>query len=130
MIVLTIRTDKPQAEIGIYDDDKKLDYTSWQAHRELSKTVHVKIKSLLKAQKLGWEDIEGIVLYKGPGSFTGLRIGFSVGNTLAYANSAPVVSTTGHKWVEDGLKRLKNGQDEKVAAPDYGAPPKTTKPRK
>jgi tRNA threonylcarbamoyladenosine biosynthesis protein TsaB len=38
-------------------------------------------------------DIEGVVCFKGPGSFTGLRIGLTVGNALAYAQNIPVVAS-------------------------------------
>ena len=80
MLILTIRTDKPEAEIGLFEDNKQLAYEMWQAHRELSDTIHKKIEKLLKSQKKDWQNIDGIVCFKGPGSFTGLRIGLTVGN--------------------------------------------------
>ncbi|MGH7249720.1 MAG: hypothetical protein ACREGC_01985, partial [Minisyncoccia bacterium] len=60
MIILTVRTDKPEAEIGLFSDYKKLAYESWQAHMKLSETIHVKIEKLLKTQKLNWRDIDAI----------------------------------------------------------------------
>jgi hypothetical protein len=36
MLILTIRTDKPEAEIGLFSDKDKLDYVIWQAHRQLA----------------------------------------------------------------------------------------------
>jgi tRNA threonylcarbamoyladenosine biosynthesis protein TsaB len=130
MIVLTIRSDNPEAEIGLFNNEKKLAYEKWQAHRELSQTIHKRIEALLRSQKLDWENIEGIVCYKGPGSFTGLRIGLTVGNTLAYSLAVPITSTTGESWCEDGIKRLQNGENEKSAIPEYGAEAHITKPRK
>ena len=61
MIILTIRTDKPEAEIGLYDGSTQLAYETWQAHKQLSETIHAKILSLLKSKKLNWQDIDGIV---------------------------------------------------------------------
>ncbi len=130
MIILTLRTDKPEAEIGLYDNNIRLQYEKWQAHRELSTTIHKKIKELLDLQKLDWQSIEGLVVYKGPGSFTGLRIGFSVANALSYGNSIPIVSSLGSTWVETGLKRLLAGENEIVAIPEYGSEARTTKPKK
>jgi hypothetical protein len=43
MIILTIRTDKPESEIGLFNNKDKLAYEVWQAHRELAETVHKKI---------------------------------------------------------------------------------------
>lgn len=130
MLILTIRTDKPEAELGLYDDAKQLGYVKWQAHRELSETIHVKIKQLLKKNKVNLSDLNAIAVFKGPGSFTGLRIGLSVANSLAYALNIPIVSTQGEQWIEDGVKRLKGSEDETVALPEYGSPPHITKPRK
>lgn len=130
MLILTIRTDKPEAGIGLYEDDQQLAYEKWQAHRELAETIHTKIEQLLKSQKKNWQDIEGLVCFKGPGSFTGLRIGLTVANALALGLEVPVVSAQGKDWIETGIKRLHKGEDEKVALPKYGAPVNITKPRK
>lgn len=130
MIVLTIRSDNPQAEIGLFADGEKLAYEKWQAHRELSQTIHKKIEALLKSQKLDWHNIEGLVCYQGPGSFTGLRIGLTVGNTFAYSLGVPIVSATGEEWAQTGIKRLQDGENETIALPEYGADAHITKPKK
>jgi hypothetical protein len=92
MIILTLRTDKPESELGLYDDEKQLAYEAWHAHRELAETIHKKLAEILKDASKELSDIEGVVCFKGPGSFTGLRIGLSVGNALAYAQSIPIVA--------------------------------------
>lgn len=122
MLILTIRTDNPQAEVGLYNDHDQLGSEKWQAHRELSETIHTKLKTLLDAAKKQWTDVDGIVVYQGPGSFTGLRIGVSVANALAAANTCSVVGSTGDDWIEQGLQRSTNGESDKVVLPEYGAP--------
>lgn len=37
-----------------------------------------------------WKDLDGIEVEKGPGSFTGLRVGVSVANALGFALGIPV----------------------------------------
>ncbi len=130
MLVLTIRTDKPEAEIGLFENDKQLAYETWEAHRQLSATVHTKTDSLLQGNNKKLQNIGGIVAFKGPGSFTGLRIGLSVANALAYGLNIPIISQEGDGWIEAGIKRLLEGESEPVALPSYGAPVFTTKPRK
>lgn len=129
MKILTIRTDKPEAEIGLYDDDKELTYLKWEAHRQLAETLHQKIAALLKSQKLDWPDIDGLVVFQGPGSFTGLRIGLSVANALAAGLSVPIVGTTGPNWREAGIQSLQSGQNDGVVTPEYGSPVHITPPR-
>lgn len=124
-MILTLRTDKPQAEVGLYDGQAKLAYKSWQAHRQLSLTIHKVIKELLEQTGRDWEDISGIVYFKGPGSFTGLRIGAAVANTLAFGASVPVAAMNGPNWIRAGIEALAKGQHVPTV-PEYGADPRTT----
>jgi tRNA threonylcarbamoyladenosine biosynthesis protein TsaB len=130
MIILTIRTDKPEAEVGLFDDEIELKYISWHAHRELSLTLNQKIDEVLAAAGKQLADIAGIVCFKGPGSFTGLRIGMSVANALAYALAVLIVAEQGNDWVKLGIEKIARGQGEKIVVPDYGGPARTTSPKK
>jgi tRNA threonylcarbamoyladenosine biosynthesis protein TsaB len=122
MIILTIRTDKPDAELGLYNDDVSLAQHTWYAHRELSVTLHQHIVDLLAAHNKELRDIEGLVAFAGPGSFTGLRIGLTVANALAYSLQIPVVASKDEDWVKTGITRLKQGETDTIAMPEYGAP--------
>lgn len=130
MLVLTIRTDKPEAELGLFDGHTKLAYEVWQAHRELSVTIHQKIQALLASQGKIMQDLQAIVCFQGPGSFTGLRIGLSVGNALAYGLVIPIVASMGDNWAEMGIARLHAGERDELALPHYGATAHITVPRK
>ncbi len=134
MIILGVRTDKPEAELYLYDGEKKLGQLKWQAHLELSKTIHSKTQEILNKSSISWNDIEGIVCFKGPGSFTGLRIGLSVVNALAYANQIPIVARRGEDWLEKGIADLQAGNPpaggDKIATPFYDRPAATTPPQK
>lgn len=130
MIVLTIRTDKPEAELGLYQGNMQLAYHGWQAHRELGRTIHLKLKELLDSKGYTLHDLQSIVAYQGPGSFTGLRIGLTVANTLASALVVPIVGSTGDDWQAAGLVQLADGKNDKVVLPEYGAPVHITTPKK
>jgi tRNA threonylcarbamoyladenosine biosynthesis protein TsaB len=130
MLILTIRTDNPEAEIGLFDDAHEIGYQKWQAHRQLAESIHEKISRLLGDHSLGWQSIEGIVVYQGPGSFTGLRIGLSVANSLAQGLGVPIVSGRGTKWQEKGVAQLLKGENSFVVLPFYGAPVHITAQKK
>ena len=130
MIILSLRTDKPESELALYDYSKLLDSVTWEAHRQLAETIHHKIKDLLGTQRKDWSDIEGIIIYKGPGSFTGLRIGMSVANALASSLQIPIVSTLGDNWCDEALRKILDGTNQKIATPDYGSEPHITQQRK
>lgn len=126
MIILALRTDNPIAELYLYKDQQKLAGIKWQAHKELSKTIHTRIKKLLDSSSINLQQLEGIVCFKGPGSFTGLRIGMSVANALAYANQIPIVAQMGDDWLASGIKDLLAGKNDKIAIPFYDRPPATS----
>lgn len=121
MNILTIRTDKPESELALFDDTVKRDECIWEAHRQLADTILVRIRDLLTTNELDWHDIEGIVCYEGPGSFTGLRIGLTVGNTIASDRHIPIVAAGGSFWQQDGIARIISGKPDALALPNYGA---------
>lgn len=130
MNILTIRTDKLDSEIGIFQDATQIGYDTWPAHRHLAETIHTHIKDLLGKQGTTIKQIDGIVIYKGPGSFTGLRIGISLANALASSLSIPIVGETDDDWVQSGIKRLLKQHNDNQITPLYGGDPHITQPRK
>ena len=62
----------------------KLDDTTyeWDSGHDLAEKLLSFIKDKLKENGKSWQDLEEITFMSGPGSFTGLRIGASVVNTL------------------------------------------------
>lgn len=130
MLIITIRTDKPEAELGLYQDDKQVAYSTWEAHRKLAETIHLKIRQLLESEGVDLQGLDGIVIYKGPGSFTGLRIGFSVANALSSSLEIPIVSASDPRWIERGIFSLMEGNNEIISMPEYGAEPRTTQAKK
>jgi len=130
VIILSLRTDKPEAELYLYSNIQRLASIKWEAHRQLADTIHKKLQEILDKSSISLNDIQAIVCFKGPGSFTGLRIGLSVANTLAYSQNIPIVARGGEDWLEQGINDLQTGQNDQIALPKYGSPAKTTKPKK
>ncbi len=130
MLIITFRTDKPESELGLYEDQKQLDYETWQAHRQLGTTIHRKLDELLKRNGKTLHDVQGLVCYQGPGSFTGLRIGLSVANALAYALNIPIVARQDRQWLERGIADLLAGKNDSLALPEYGSEAHITPPKK
>jgi tRNA threonylcarbamoyladenosine biosynthesis protein TsaB len=128
--ILTLRTDNPEAEIGLFHGSEKAVYEVWTAHRELAETIHKKLEEILNKSSILLEDVQGIVIFEGPGSFTGLRIGMSVANALAYSLEVPIIASAGKNWQQDGIQKIQSGKSDKIAIPEYGEAARTTKPRK
>lgn len=127
---LGIRTDSPEAILYLYEGSQLVDQKSWQADRGLAKNLLRELEAFLNEHGQKFSMLNGLFLYKGPGSFTGLRIGATVMNTLAYGLSIPIVGENGDDWVGTSVKRLGDGQNDSFVQPFYGADPRITKPTK
>ncbi|MBP9827504.1 tRNA (adenosine(37)-N6)-threonylcarbamoyltransferase complex dimerization subunit type 1 TsaB [Candidatus Saccharibacteria bacterium] len=129
-MILAIRTDKPEAELHLCDTEgQTLASYSWEAHRTLAGTLVQVIKDFLQNNKTATEQLSGIIVFSGAGSFTGLRIGATVANALAYAHSIPVVAGEGTEWIADGLTKLKSAESGHFVVPTYDREPNITKPK-
>ncbi|HUD05819.1 MAG TPA: tRNA (adenosine(37)-N6)-threonylcarbamoyltransferase complex dimerization subunit type 1 TsaB [Candidatus Saccharimonadales bacterium] len=129
MIILTIKTDNPSAEIGLYKNQEKNKYIVWKAHYELAETIHQKLRELCEQANIKLNDIEGIVCFQGPGSYTGLRIGLSIGNAVSYGLNIPIVTAKGKSWIATGIKKLIKGRSDLPVLPSYGGKINATLPK-
>ena len=130
MKILYLDTSKEDAEIGLYEDQRVLTFVSYYAHRELSTTILKKIEEILKNNKLDFNSLGGILCYKGPGSFTGLRIGISLANALSYGLGIPIEGIMEDEPINEGIDNLIKRQSTKQLTPFYGADPHITLPKK
>lgn len=124
MIVL-LDTSTSICKLSLIISDTKKDY-EWQSDRLLSKGIFEFIRDKLAENNLDWPDISSIGVFKGPGSFTGLRIGLTVANTIADSMKVPIVGETESNWQQKSIERLKNGQNDQIVLPFYGAGPNIT----
>lgn len=128
-MILCLDTSTPTCHLTFIEGDWRYD-TNWESGRALAKGLLGFIEKELEFQEKSWKDITGLVVYKGPGSFTGLRISVTVCNTLAYANDLPIVGVTGEDWRQVGVSRLEAGDNDKIVLPEYGGEANITTPRK
>jgi tRNA threonylcarbamoyladenosine biosynthesis protein TsaB len=128
-MIILLDTSTPICRISLIDGDARYD-SQWQADRGLAKGLLAHLRDQLAAYGWTWNDISGIGAFRGPGSFTGLRIGLTVLNTLADAQKISIVGATGDDWQVKALDRLAHGENDQILLPLYGSDAHITLPRK
>lgn len=94
MIVLSIDSSSPVATCALLRDDCLLGEYVINNKREHSVLVMKFIEMLLKDNDLDIDEVDGFVVSKGPGSFTGLRIGMATIKGLSFGSNKPYISVS------------------------------------
>ncbi len=128
-MILLIDTSTSICHLNLIDKDWQQQY-DWQADRTLAKNLLGYLNERLKEHGKTWSDVAAIGVFQGPGSFTGLRIGLTVMNTIADAQSIPIIGGRGDNWQAEVLAKLNAGKNEKIVLPFYGSEAHITAPRK
>lgn len=128
-MIILLDTSTPVCRLVVVFGDTRHSF-QWEANRSLAKGLLKFLSDSLTELKMDLKDVAGIGVLLGPGSFTGLRIGITVANTLADNLSTPIVGETGDDWQDKALGRLRDGQNDQIALPHYGSQPHITSPRK
>jgi len=91
MIVLGIDTSGYANAVGVIDGEKVLADFTFEARTDSLEKIVSNIDFALRSAKLALNDVQGIGVGLGPGSWTGIRVGVTVGKILAFGTSKPVV---------------------------------------
>jgi tRNA threonylcarbamoyladenosine biosynthesis protein TsaB len=91
MIVLGIDTSSYVNAVGLADGDHILADRTFPAKTDSLEQIVDNIDSTLKSARMGLKDVQGIGVGLGPGSWTGIRVGVTVGKMLAFSTRKPVV---------------------------------------
>ena len=108
---LYLDTSTPETILRINDTEYRYTFAN-----DLAEKLLQFIRDKLTLHNATFQDITEITFMSGPGSFTGLRIGAAVVNTLASELNIPLYDHHHRK--------------QQIIIPDYGRPAKISKPRK
>lgn len=140
-MILAINTGSDKNSIALFGKNiaEEIIWNSYHASPRLrvasrtqSKELLPKIDQILKRNKVRPSDLLGIAVYQGPGSYTGLRVGISVANSLAWGLDVPVIGIKQSSVTSDQLpaleiakkaekiyRKTKNKQFSKLVIPFY-----------
>lgn len=90
--ILFIETATPVCSVALAKNKKLLGVKESSKKNSHSEIVTVFIDELLKENSVDFKDLDVIAVSKGPGSYTGLRIGVSTAKGMCYALDIPLIS--------------------------------------
>ena len=108
---LYLDTSTPTTILKLNDQEYR-----WTSGHDLAEKLLSFIRDKLAEQGKTFQDISEITFMSGPGSFTGLRIGATIINTLAHELNIPL--------------KDHHGKTHKQIIPNYGHPANISQPRK
>ncbi len=99
--ILSIETSTTVCSVALSQDGKQLSIREVNAGYSHSEKLTVFIDEVCKEGSVELNNVDAVAVSKGPGSYTGLRIGISTAKGLCYALDKPLIAI-------DTLKSLAN----------------------
>ena len=91
-LILCIETGTDICSAGIARDGELLSLRESAEGRDHARKIAVFVDELLRETGIAPEDLDAVAVGKGPGSYTGLRIGVSFAKGLCYGLQIPLVA--------------------------------------
>ena len=110
--IISIETATSVCSVAIHENGICMALKEIQEPNAHSEKLTVLIESILAERNLHVDDCDAIALSKGPGSYTGLRIGTSVAKGLCYACSLPLITVDTLQALALSCKNAVNNDSE------------------
>jgi len=89
-LLLALDTSTSTASVAVFDGQRVVSETTWLAGREHSTRLLVEVEAGLERIGRAAPDVTGLVVARGPGSFTGVRVALSVAKGMAAGLGIPL----------------------------------------
>lgn len=107
MKILALDTTSALASIALLEDDRVLAEKSWQEKASHTELLPAYLSQVLDQAQLRLPEMDLFVVARGPGSFTGIRIGLAFVKGLALGAEKPVAGISSleamTRWMPEGL---------------------------
>lgn len=103
-LILSLETSTRVCSVALHSEVQLLGSFEVLVEKSHSKIITVLIEQLLSNAVYSYSDLDAIAVSKGPGSYTGLRIGVSTAKGLCYALEKPLIGINTLQAMAEGVK--------------------------
>ncbi len=121
MILYINTTERDFIKFALIDNKGEVFLFSKNVGNKQSENMIFLLNKFLKSKRIKLNNISKIVVNRGPGSFTSVRVGVVLANTLSYSLKIPVLGIDNFipEKKEDYLELLKQAPKEEFIKPFY-----------
>ena len=94
MITILLDSSNTNLSVGIARDNLLLEYISYEAWQRQSEYMIPELDKLLSKYNVSRDEIKEVLVAKGPGSYTGVRIAITIAKTIATALDAKLYAVS------------------------------------
>ncbi|MCR5506025.1 MAG: tRNA (adenosine(37)-N6)-threonylcarbamoyltransferase complex dimerization subunit type 1 TsaB [Bacilli bacterium] len=102
MIKVLLDSSNTSMSVGLIDDKHIIASTSYEAWQRQSEVMIPELNKLLDDNGFTKDDIEGVIVAIGPGSYTGVRIAITIAKTMSVALNIPIYPVSSLQVLKDG----------------------------
>jgi tRNA threonylcarbamoyladenosine biosynthesis protein TsaB len=102
-MILCLETATPVCSVALCDRTGTISVRESHSNKSHAVQLTLFIEELLREAGIGPEELEAVAVSKGPGSYTGLRIGVSVAKGIAYGASVPLIGIDTTRSMFNGM---------------------------
>lgn len=90
-LILCIETGTDVCSVALADDNELISLRESTEGRDHARNLGVFIDEILRSNDISPDELDAVAVGKGPGSYTGLRIGVSMAKALCYSLGIPLI---------------------------------------
>ena len=104
MITVLLDSSNTNLSVGVAKDNLLLERISYEAWQRQSEYMILELDKLFTKYRITKDDISDVVVAKGPGSYTGVRIAITIAKTIATALDAKLYAVSSLRVLKDQAK--------------------------
>jgi len=103
-MILNLESSTEVCSVSIAENGQLIDFVESDEGQNHARLLSVFAQELMRRNQLEFSQLKAVAISKGPGSYTGLRIGVSLAKGICFANQIPLIAISPLKSMSDHVR--------------------------